>query len=297
MTVWAVVVALAAAGCFAVSTALQHQGAAGTPAGRRWWRRLARRPGWVAGVCTGGVGFLLHAVALHLGTLVVVQALLVSGVVFALPVRAALERRAPGRLTMLWAVVTAAGLALFLVAVAPSPGVQRPDGGRGVLYVCVAAAVAAVATYGGTRVLSRRVRGLLWGSAAGILFGLTAGTVKMATATATSGGIGGIAGTWPPYALLVLGVSGLAVTQCAYRSAPLPVSMPLLNVLSPLVGIGFGAYVFGELPDARPVAVVLQLVALAVTAVGVTVLSRRMPRPRRTAAEPGPDPTPTRVAS
>lgn len=285
---WAVPVAVAAAGCFAVSTALQHRGASGQAAGR-WWVRLPRRPGWVAGLLAGAGGFTLHAVAVRLGALAVVQPVLVSGVVFALPVRAALDRRAPSRLSLLWAAVTASGLALFLVAVAPTAGPPRPDAGAGALLVGLGAAVAGIAAAAGAGTRSGRWRGLLWGFAAGILFGLTAGTLKMTTAVAVAGGAGSVAGSWPVYALVVLGGCGLAVNQCAYRAAPLAVSMPVLNIVSPLAAIGFGAAVFGQRPADHPVAVVLQLAGLVVMAVGVTALTRHVSATPAAAVESEPE--------
>ena len=80
------------------------------------------RPAWIAGLLTAGVGLVLHAVALAHGQLAVVQPLLVSGMLFALPVSALLERRRPSGVEWLWALILVAGLAAFLVAARPSAG-------------------------------------------------------------------------------------------------------------------------------------------------------------------------------
>src|SRR5437764_15159230 len=85
--------------CFAASNALQHR-AAGTV--RRTTRspfavlaHLVRQPVWVLGTGVSFCAMLLHACALRLGSLVLVQPLMLGGVVAAVLVRSALERSAP----------------------------------------------------------------------------------------------------------------------------------------------------------------------------------------------------------
>lgn len=279
---WAVPVALAAVGCFAVSTSLQHRAASTTPAESGiggLLSHLARQPAWVVGVLAGGAGFALHALALRLGPLTLVQPLLVGGVVLALPVRAGLEHARPSGRAVGWAAVAAAGLALFLVAAAPQNGRPTGDGRVAVLLVAsgtgVALAATAIGVHGRTGRTRRteRTRGLLLGLAAGVLFGLTGGALKL-TVIAVGHGFAAVLGTWPLYAVVLLGVWGVAANQLAYRAAPLPVSMPLLNMVNPLVAIVFGAYVFGEHPRDQPVAVVLEILGLGMMGGGVAMLAR-----------------------
>jgi drug/metabolite transporter (DMT)-like permease len=85
----AVVLALAAALLFALGTVLQQRVAAAS-AGAEAMRagfllRLARQPQWLAGIAADAAGFACQAAALGLGRIVVVQPLLASSVVFALP--------------------------------------------------------------------------------------------------------------------------------------------------------------------------------------------------------------------
>src|ERR1700749_2970168 len=100
----AILAAVSAAALFAVAAALQHRsaglvsaavhhrGASPGPAGghRRLARvapRALRHPLWIAGLLASLAGFGLHAVALRDGPLTLVQPLLVTGVIFALPLR------------------------------------------------------------------------------------------------------------------------------------------------------------------------------------------------------------------
>lgn len=76
MTALAVLAALTAALCIAVSMSLQHSSAAraaNTPRSGRLLLRLAGRPVWLLGLLIGLVGFGLHAVALAVGAVSLVQ--------------------------------------------------------------------------------------------------------------------------------------------------------------------------------------------------------------------------------
>ena len=90
-----VAVALAAAIAFGWSTALMHHSASGAPEEVRGLvallRHVVRQWRWLLGMAASLLGLVLHAVALHLGSLAVVQPLIVTGLVFSFLFRAALD--------------------------------------------------------------------------------------------------------------------------------------------------------------------------------------------------------------
>src|ERR1700709_1561307 len=100
----ALVLALLSATAAAISTSLQHQAAELAPAHvRGTWeliRHLVQRPRWLLGQACGVVTVVFHAVALNFGPITLVQPLVVSGIVLAVPLRAGLARRLPGRREM-----------------------------------------------------------------------------------------------------------------------------------------------------------------------------------------------------
>jgi len=100
-----VVLALVSAVGFAVSTSVQHQAAGSVSAGPTLLLRLARHRLWLAGAAVGLSAWLLHALALSLGELAIVQPLMLSTVVFGLVVRAALDRTWPQRPELLAAAL------------------------------------------------------------------------------------------------------------------------------------------------------------------------------------------------
>ena len=268
-------VALAAAVAFGCSTALMHHGVSSAPSDVRGFLMLLRHAvsqwRWLLGFAASLAGLGLHATALHLGSLAVVQPIVVSGLVFGLVFRAALERRLLRSSEMAMVILVAVGLCLFLVAAGSSGGRRHPSEGAALVVLAVGAAGATA----GWR-LSRRARphraGFLLGAAAGVVFGLIAGTLKV-----LAGAVAGQASvftTWPLYVLIVLGVVGFLLNQKAYHVAPLAASLPALNVVNPVVALVFGVTVFGEQPGSDATAVLLETVGFGMLLVGIALLAR-----------------------
>src|SRR3954447_16688635 len=126
VTALAVTLALLCAATFAISTSVQPQAAESAPASATGLfsllAYLIRRPMWLLGQLLATCAFALHASALHSGPIAMVQPIVVSGIVWAVPVRAAISRRLPSVTELRAVLVTAVGLAVFLVASNPSPG-------------------------------------------------------------------------------------------------------------------------------------------------------------------------------
>jgi hypothetical protein len=132
VVILAIFVAGVAAAVFAVATSLQHHaaGSAGQAGGstKRWLMQLAGRPSWLIGIGLSAVGFGLHAAALALGSVALVQPIVISATVFAVLVRAGLDGRLPAWAELGWATCTWAGLALFLSVTTFRSGQPRADG-------------------------------------------------------------------------------------------------------------------------------------------------------------------------
>jgi len=111
--------AVASAGLFAVGSAVQHQAVVALPntsmSHLRLVLQLARRPAWLLSNLSIIAGVVLHGTALAEGALVVIQPLLVTGLLFALPIAARLHRTRVSAAQSRWAAVTVAGLGAFLV--------------------------------------------------------------------------------------------------------------------------------------------------------------------------------------
>lgn len=263
---------------FAVSTSLQHHAAGDTPdhvrGATRLLAHLARRPRWLAGQILALVSFGLHALALHAGALALVQPIVVSGIVFAVPMRAAMSRQRPPAGEIRAVLITAAGLGTFLVSAGAMVGDDGLQSQGLALAVTVVAALVAATTYvTAGRMQTTALRAGLYGVTAGILFGLVATLVKLSLARLHEGGLTALVTGWSMWALIVLGLSGVATNQRAYRVGALSASNPILNIVNVLVALTCGVIIFDEIPSHSVLAVAAQLVALACMAVGLAQLS------------------------
>ena len=276
-TAGVVLTALASAVAVATSSVLQHRSARSVAGGSaRVLLRLVTRPAWLAGLAAGAVGLALHAVALAHGQLALVQPLLVSGVLFALPVSVVLEGRRPSAVEWGWAVVLVAGITDFLVAARPSPGRISVD--ADLLAWAVAAAGAGVAVVAAVAFRwGRRQSAVLLGAAAGLGFGVAAALLKQ-TLTVGRAGVLAVIGDWPLYALLAAGAVSIALTQLAYRAGPLGSSMPALTIADPVASVALGVFAFHERLGAGPVAIAGEALGVVLMLAAIAQLARRNAR-------------------
>ena len=272
--------ALASAGLFAVGTAVQQRAAMAHPGTEQGHigliLSLARRPAWLLSNLALVAGVVLHGVALSKGTLVVVQPLLVTGLLFTMPLSARLHRRRVTRAQWLWAAVTVAGLAVFLLLSGGSVGHSRPDldarrsgivVASAVLTMMVAAGVVAAVWRG------PRGKAALYGVASGTAAGLAAAALKATTGLLGDPHFGAFTSPYP-YVAVALGTVAFILSQAAYRSGPLPASVPALTLADPVASIAVGIGLFAEQLRGGPVTRALELVVLVATFTAVVALAR-----------------------
>jgi hypothetical protein len=268
---------------FAASNALQHRVAGTVPANVAHHAigvlaQVVRKPLWLLASTISFAALLLHATALKLGPIALVQPLMLVGVVIAVPVRAALDLTTPTWRELRAVLITVAGLAMFMWGVNPATSTTRPSPVPAALMVFLGVGTAVVVLVTSQSLTSRPTRqASILGATSGVMFGLTAGLLKLIGTAASSKHPEAVAA--PLAALILAGVLGVAMNQRAYQIAPLSVSMPLLNVLDVLVAVTFGVLVFHEAPGHSPTLLALQCVALGCLAVGLREVARLGTRP------------------
>jgi hypothetical protein len=290
----AVVLSLLAAVCFGTASVLQHHGA------NQVRRRFPLHPGllvdvarqrlWLLGIVAEVVAVALHMVAVNFGPLSVVQPLLAVGLVIALPLQVIFGRPV-NRKMLLAAILTVAGLAVFLAA-QPALESRAPENITEWLTGLMLIAVVAAGALSIALVRRGRARSLGLGTTAGCCFALSAALVKTWGGILRTGGLPALATSWELWTALGCGLMGVLLTQAAFQSGPLGGPLAAMMVIDPLIGVSLGALVFSESFATGPLAVV-QAAGLAVTLIGVWLLATGEQRSivtRDTPSEPPAEP-------
>lgn len=271
--IWlAVAFALASAATTALSTSTQHLATGKAPDGSgvlALMRFLVRRPEWLLALCLGPVGFTFHVLALDNGPIALVQPIAIMGIVFAVPIRAALARTWPSRDELLAVAVTALAIAALLLATDVQQVGHSPAPLLMVIACAASAFLALVALAVAGAVRGPTARAFLLGCASGVLFGMMAVLIEACQLQYDDHGLVGLATSWLPYALVASGLGGISVNQLAYRSARLSASMPVLNVVNCLLTLAFAHVVFREVPDQTVGSATVSVLAVAAMAWGL----------------------------
>jgi drug/metabolite transporter (DMT)-like permease len=281
VSVLAVPAALGAAFAFAVAIPLEHRAADRAPdAGGYGPRQIGafvratvRNGWWLLGMALNTAGLALHATALSIGSLSVVQPLLVSNLLFALPVNRWLRHEPVSRRELVWGAVLVVGLSGFLLLA--TAGVQQTSQPADV-GPAIAAGVLTLVVAGGLAVAARRAgRGtapVLLGVATGVLFAVTASLIKECTRLLPHPL--SLLTSWQLYALIVAGAVGLLFNQLAYQAGPLAASLPAISVVDPLVSVLIGVTVFDENLRHTPGPIAGEVVCLGLLALSGVMLAR-----------------------
>ncbi|SEH52681.1 hypothetical protein SAMN04489835_0973 [Mycolicibacterium rutilum] len=206
---------------------------------------LLRTPLWWAGTGAAVAGYVFQALALAEGSLLLVQPILVSALLFALPLSARLANRRVTRGEWLWALVLTAALAVFVVLAKTRPGDYEASAptSAAVAVVCAAAVLACV-------VIAVRSNGwkraVILAVAVGLLFGVVAVLTKIVMHMLTNDGLGAVVTAPVLYLLVVLGVVAVFLQQSAFHAGSLQTSVPTMLVLEPVIAVVLGAVVLGE---------------------------------------------------
>jgi hypothetical protein len=274
-----VVFALAAALSNAIHLMTQHTASAGVTHEHRNWhlvRYLIRQPLWLLGWAAAAGGFVFQAIALHGGQLAVVQALLVTELVFALLLRRFWVRQHIAKTAWTAALVTCGALVVFLATAEPHGGHERPDPVDWIFASAVFGGIVAVLTLL-ARWGSPSRRAALYAIAASITWALMAAFIKATTDVLTNRGVLGTLQHWPLYALIIAAIVGSVLQQAALQVGPLSISQPLIVVVDPAVAIVLSVWIFDERFTVSTLQKLVAAAAFCVMAVGVAVLSRAAP--------------------
>lgn len=235
--------------------------------------QLLRRPMWLGGIAAMVGGQLLGAAALDRGSLALVEPIMATNVLFALPLSAVWHKRRLGGREWAGAVALIAGLAAFVAAGDPYGGrATRLPWPNWMIAMGAIAVVAAVAVSLGRRSAPYREATYL-AVGAGVLYGLQ-DALTQRTEAGFSSGLVSVLASWPPYILVAVAVVALLLNQSAFEAAPLDASLPATTVAEPLTGIAFGVGVYGEHLRLQGPLLAVELAGVVAMVVGVVLVAR-----------------------
>lgn len=243
------VMALVAAFFFALAATLQQKGALGmgevslgSPSS---FVTLAKQKFWLLGTLALLVGYVFQAIALDNGRLAVVQPLLVTTIVFALPLGYFLTSQEVNRREILGAAVVVLGLAVFTVVGDAAEGNDNAPAREWAVAVLVFGAISGVLLLLGRHGPASR-KAALYGACAGVLYGLSASLCKPTVEILSDGGVSAMLESWEFYAFAGAGILAFLVQQVSLATGQLAPAVATVSVCNPLVSIVIGTLLLDE---------------------------------------------------
>jgi drug/metabolite transporter (DMT)-like permease len=296
------VLALLSAVWFALAAALQQRGQfslarGGKPVeGVAGLFRLLAVPVWLLGTLILLFGYATQGAALDRGKLVVVQPLMVTTIVWALPLGRWLSGQQVVRRQVMGACVVVVGLAMFVLVGDPDAGVDSAKTRSLVIAAVVIGAIVAVLLLWLRTKSSRALRAAVLGVCAGLFYGLSASFAKPVI-DALHVSVAEAAGTWQTWALLGFGFLAFVIQQLSLATGQLAPAMAAVSVANPAVSVILGIILFEERltrPGWHVLVAFAALLAALAGAVLITLANREtaMPSTDEVSAATPADPAP-----
>ncbi len=228
---------------------------------------------WWLGGAAAIANYSLQAAALALGSVMLVTALQVTSLLFALPIYARLAHHRVTRSEWIWAVLLAAALAVLVTVGDPTAGNDRASLGTWIAVAVVLGPILVLCVLG-ARIWSG-------GTAAPVLLAVVAGSslalfavLTKGAVEAVEGGFGALLRAPEAYALIPAALAGMIFQQSSFRAGALTASLPTVTVAKPMVASLLGVLVLGETLNTDGPKV-LTLVTAAVMVIVATVALAR----------------------
>ena len=269
------ILALVAALLFAVAATLQQKGALTlglSPDSLRSFARLAASKWWLVGSIALLVGYVVQAIALDHGRLAIIQPLLVSTVVFALPLGYFLTAQEVGLRQIVGAAVVVLGLAMYAIFGDPAGGNENAPNDEWAIALGILGAVCVILYVAARRSDSVR-QAAYYGVISGILFGVSACLVKPTLEMLHDGGVDAVLSHWEFYGMAITGIVAFALQQVSLSAGYLATSVATVSVSNPIVSVVLGTLLFDERLSRPAWHVVVAVCGLALAMLGAVAIS------------------------
>jgi drug/metabolite transporter (DMT)-like permease len=237
------------------------------------FRMSLRDKRWWLGGLAAIVNYSLQAGALALGSVVLVTALQVSALLFALPIYARLTRHRVTRWEWIWAVVLAGALAVVIIVGDPASGQERAPVSTWIIVALVMGPALVLCVLAARVCSGRPIAAILLavvaGSSLALFAVLTKGLVEV-----LEGGLGAALRSPEFFPWLLVMLAGMVFQQSAFRAGALTASLPTMTVAKPVVAGALGVVLLGEAFAVEGPAVFVLIAAVALVIVATVGLAR-----------------------
>ncbi len=228
----------------------------------RWWLGAAAAVG----------NYALQAAALSIGSVMLVTALQVTVLLFALPINARITGLRVPAWEWFWAALLAGAVAIIVAVGNPTADQQRAPLSTWVVVILVMGPALVLCLLGAR----------IWpGAVAAVLLALVAGSSLALFAVLTKGvveaGEGGVVALLRApelYAWLAVALAGMVFQQASFRAGSLTASLPTMTLAKPVIGWILGITVLSEDLHVDGVHIVVLVAAVIVMIVSTVALAR-----------------------
>ena len=272
----AALLAILAAMFFALAATLWQKASVSMgiePGDSKAFARLLTNKIWLLGLVAQILGVLLQAAALDRGRVAIIQPLLVTTIIWAMPLGYFLTQQRIVRRHIVGAALVVIGLAVFASVGDPAGGIDNAPASTWLTaIIVVVAACAALLLFGRRGGLSARAA--VFGATAGILYGVSATLMKPVVEEFHAGGLGHVLATWEFWVMALGGLVGFYLQQVSLATGRLVPSVATVSVANPVVSVLLGVLVLQERLDQPPAwHVVVAVGGLATALLGAVVVA------------------------
>jgi drug/metabolite transporter (DMT)-like permease len=227
---------------------------------------------WWLGAVAAVANYALQAAALSLGSVMLVTALQVTVLLFALPINARITHHRVTAWEWFWAALLAGAVAVIVTVGNPTQGQQRASLETWAV-VAIVMGPALVLCVLGARIWSGALAAVLLALVAGSSLALFAVLTK-GVVEASHGGLGPLLRAPELYAWLAVALAGMVFQQSSFRAGALTASLPTMTLAKPVVGWILGITVLYESLQVDDEKLIVLVAAVIVMIVSTIALAR-----------------------
>jgi hypothetical protein len=260
----------------AVSIVIQRHVAGEPPTNelyrKKFIQRLITTRLWLFGMILQVVAFLFQAIALHSGSLILVEPLLTTDLIFIMLILHYRFHISAGPREWFAVIAICLGLSSLIYVTDPKNGNVALNNLHWLLTSVIILIIMGFGIFAVRRIKVRQIRAAVSGVASGFNFALVAGFTKLSV-DYLKFGFGREFISWPVYALIISGIFSVVMMQSTYGAGPLVASQPAMEITEPVISILIGIILFGDSINTKPLPVALEFISGAVAATGIILLA------------------------